>query len=311
MTYIKDFREGQKIVESFLVTQVSKAVTASGQPYLTISFQDKTGTIEGKLWDVKPDAEALIVPGLFCTVTADIITFRQGLQLKVELIKPLNPEGINLTHFTIAAPLPLKEMEVMLKKAIDSLGNLALKNLVQALIQQYYDKFIIYPAAVKNHHEYTSGLLYHTLSMVHLAEVLIPLYQPIHRDVVIAGILLHDLGKTIEFSSPIIPKYTVEGKLIGHLHFMAAEVQAKAPALGVDQELAIHLQHIIISHHGKYEFGSSVMPLTKEALIVSMIDDFDAKMAMVDKAIENIDEGTFTPRLFTLDDRSFYKPKKS
>jgi 3'-5' exoribonuclease len=311
MTWIKDFREGQRIQESFLVTQVSKAVTASSQPYLTITFQDKTGSIEGKLWDVRPEAEAMMIPGLFCSVSADVISFRQGLQLKVEQVKPLNPEGINLAHFTMAAPLPLKDMEVMLKTAIDSLTHAPLKNLVEALIQQYYDKFIVYPAAVKNHHEYTSGLLYHTLSMVKLAEVLLPLYQPIHRDLVIAGILLHDLGKTVEFSSPIIPKYTVEGKLIGHLHYMAAEVQAKAPSFGIDRELAIHLQHIIIAHHGKYEFGSSVMPLTKEALIVSMIDDFDAKMAMVDKALENVEEGSFTPRLFTLDDRSFYKPKKS
>jgi 3'-5' exoribonuclease len=145
--------------------------------------------------------------------------------------------------------------------------------------------------------------------MVTHAEPLIAYYQPLNRDLVIAGILLHDLGKTIEFSSPVIAKYTVEGRLIGHISIMVSEIRETAQTLKIAEEKSLLLQHIVLSHHGKPEFGSPIMPLTKEALLVSMVDDLDAKMNMVSKALDQVNPGEFTARVFTLDDRSFYKPK--
>jgi 3'-5' exoribonuclease len=309
MTMIKDFKEGQSITSAMLLTQVSKGLTNAGQPYLTLSLQDKTGTIEAKYWDVSPSIESFIEAACFYQVQGEIIAYRGNLQLKIESMKKLNPETVLLSDFTLSAPLPLEDMESSLKQTIESIVDVDYHNIVQTLITKYYEKFIVYPAAVRNHHEFTSGLIYHTLSMIKIAEFFIQTYPPFDRDLVISGILLHDLGKTVEFSSPIVAKYTTEGKLIGHIQWMAAEIFATGEQLGLPREKIMLLQHIVLSHHGKPEFGSAVAPMTKEALLVHMVDDFDAKMTMIDKALNQIEPDSFTPRLFTFDDRSFYKKK--
>lgn len=306
---IKDFKDGLHLKQTFLVNQVNKGLTASGQPYLTISLQDKSGIIEGKFWDVKPEIESLIEPGSFLSVDGDVVAYRQALQIKINLIQRLNPDSVSLSDYTMSAPVPLKTLEITLAKRIAEIKDPVYAAMTKTLIEKYYDRFILYPAAVRNHHEYTSGLLYHTLSMLNLAEALIPLYPPLDRDLVFTGILLHDLGKTVEFTSAVVPKYSLEGKLIGHLHWIASEIQAVGDQLKLDREKVMLLQHLVLAHHGKPDFGSSIPPLTKEALLVHMIDDLDAKMTMIQKALDATDVGQFTSRVFALDDRSFYKPK--
>jgi 3'-5' exoribonuclease len=306
---IKDFKDGQHIHQAFLVIQVSKGITASGQPYLTIMLQDKTGQIEAKFWDVKPEIETMIEVGAFVQVDGDVAAYRQLLQVRINQIQRLNPETVNLEELTMTAPVPLKTLESDLKKAIGKIIDRDYALITQTLIQGSYDAYITYPAAVRNHHEYTSGLLFHTLSMIKVAEALMPLYPKINSDLIYAGILLHDLGKTTEFTGVVIPKYSTEGKLIGHLNSMAAKIQSLGEKLDIDKEKVMLLQHIVLSHHGKPEFGSSVPPLTKEALFVHMVDDFDAKMTIVNKALDQTEPGQFTNRVFALDDRSFYKAK--
>lgn len=306
---IKAFKEGYPIRETLLLIQVTRGVTTSGQPYASITFQDKTGSIEGKYWDIDPGQDALIEVGQFYLVQADVISYRNNAQLKISHLTKLNPDTINLTDFTLSAPIPLDIMEQQLKQILSSIIDTDYQTLTRTLIEKYYDKFLVYPAAVRNHHEYTSGLLFHTLSMIKIAEFMIENYPPIDRDLVIAGILLHDLGKTIEFTSPLIAKYTTEGKLIGHIHIMSAEIVLEGQKLNIEREKIVLLQHIVLAHHGKPEFGSAIQPMTKEALLVSMIDDLDAKMVMIEKALSTTEPDSFTPRLFTFDDRSFYKKK--
>ena len=306
---IKDFKDGLAIKQNFLVTQINKGVTASGQPYLTIILQDKTGQIEGKFWDIKPEMESLIEVGAFLLVDGDVSAYRQVLQVRINQVQRLNPDTIRLEDYTMSAPVPLKQLAEDLKVAIARITDLDYLKLTQTLIEQHYDAFLTYPAAVRNHHEYTSGLLYHTLSMIKVAVALIPLYPKINPSLVYAGILLHDLGKTIEFTGAVIPKYSTEGKLIGHLQWMAGKIQSLGETLNINREKVMLLQDVVLSHHGKPEFGSAVMPLTKEALFVSMVDDFDAKMTIVDKALDATEPGQFTNRIFALDDRSFFKPK--
>ncbi|MFZ9139072.1 MAG: 3'-5' exoribonuclease YhaM family protein [Bacilli bacterium] len=307
---IKDFKDGQAIKQAFLVSNLSKGVTASGQPYLTLTLQDKTGQIEGKFWDVKPEIESMIELGAFLMVDGDVSAYRQILQIRINSVQRLNPETIKLEEFTMSAPVPLKQLEEELANTIKKIKDSDYALLTQTLIDQHYDAFITYPAAVRNHHEYTSGLIFHTLSMIKVAEALMPLYPKLNPSLIYAGILLHDLGKTIEFTGAVIPKYSIEGKLIGHLQYMASKIQALGETLKLDREKVMLLQHIVLAHHGKPEFGSAVPPLTKEALFVHMVDDFDAKMTMIDKALDQTDHGQFTNRIFPLEDRSFYKPKK-
>jgi 3'-5' exoribonuclease len=303
---IKDFKDGQHIHQAFLVNQVSKGITASGQPYLTIILQDKTGQIEAKFWDVKPEIETMIDVGAFVQVDGDVAAYRQLLQVRINQMQRLNPDTVNLEELTMTAPVPLKTLESDLKKTIGKISDPDYALITQTLIQGSY---VTYPAAVRNHHEYTSGLLFHTLSMIKVAEALMPLYPKINSDLIYAGILLHDLGKTTEFTGAVIPKYSTEGKLIGHLNSMAAKIQSLGEKLNIDKEKVMLLQHIVLAHHGKPEFGSSVPPLTKEALFVHMVDDFDAKMTIINKALDQTEPGQFTNRVFALDDRSFYKAK--
>ena len=292
------------------MNNLSKGITASGQPYLTITLQDKTGQIEGKFWDVKPEIESMIEIGSFLLLDGDVSAYRQILQIRINSVQKLNPDSIRLEEFTMSAPVPLKQLEEELAVTMKKIKDADYALITKTLIEQHYDAFMTYPAAVRNHHEYTSGLIFHTLSMIKVAESLMPLYPKLNPSLIYAGILLHDLGKTIEFTGAVIPKYSTEGKLIGHLQYMASKIYALGEALKLDREKVMLLQHIVLAHHGKPEFGSAVPPLTKEALFVHMVDDFDAKMTMIDKALDQTENGQFTNRIFPLDDRSFYKSKK-
>jgi 3'-5' exoribonuclease len=145
--------------------------------------------------------------------------------------------------------------------------------------------------------------------MADLANYLCPIYDA-DRDLMITGCLLHDLGKIIELEGPIVYKYSLEGKLLGHISIMAAELRKAAQELDIKSETPLLLEHMILSHHGQLEFGSPVMPITKEALLLSLIDNLDSKMVVVDKALSDVQEGNFSNKVFPLDNRSFYKPKK-
>lgn len=306
--WINEFKDGQRIKGRYLVTNVSKGVTANNASYLTVSFQDKTGSIDGKLWDVAPTEVETFAIGNIVNLDADVLNYRNNLQLKIISATPVTAL-VNPSDFTLAAPRPIAEMEGELEAVLNGIEDGQIKLLVTTLIKNHYDQFITYPAAVRNHHEYTSGLLFHTLSMVRLGDAILQHYQGINRDLLIAGILIHDLGKTIELSGPIIPKYTVRGKLIGHITLMTSEILNVSEQLEIDEEIATLIAHMVISHHGKQEFGSPVIPMTKEALLLSMIDDMDAKLVMAEKALDGVEPGDFSSRVYPLDDRSLYQPK--
>ncbi|HOJ44540.1 MAG TPA: HD domain-containing protein [Bacilli bacterium] len=306
--WINEIKDGQRIKGRYLITNVSKGVTSNNSTYLTISFQDKTGSIDGKLWDVAPTDIEVFAVGNIVNLDADVLNYRGNLQLKI-ISAAIVDTPIDPSCFTMAAPVPVAEMERQLEAVLNGIEHGQIKLLVTTLIKNHYPQFITYPAAVRNHHEYASGLLYHTLSMVRLGEAILPHYPGLNRDMLIAGILIHDLGKTVELSGPIIPKYTVTGKLIGHITLMTSEILNLVKELGVDEEVGTLLAHMVISHHGKQEFGSPIIPMTKEALLLSMIDDMDAKLVMAEKALEGVEPGDFSSRVYALDDRSLYQPK--
>ena len=176
-------------------------------------------------------------------------------------------------------------------------------------MDKFGESIFTYPAAVSIHHEYSSGLLMHSITMADLADYLCPIYDCDH-DLMITGCLLHDLGKIIELEGPIVYKYSLEGKLLGHISIMCAEIRKAAEELKITSEVPLLLEHMVLSHHGQQEFGSPVMPLTKEGLLLSLIDNLDSKMVVVNKAISDVEPGNFSNKVFSLDNRAFYKPKK-
>ena len=310
MKWIKDFLEGDLIRGPLLVVNANKGVTNNGLAYMNVTLQDKTGTIEAKKWDINEVDAALLNIGNVVLVDGDVLNYRDNLQVKIRANSKVNDDEFDATRFTMASPIPLAELEKRLDSYVNSLKDKDIALLTKTLIGKYYKSYITYPAAVRNHHEFASGLLHHTVSMADLGEAIANLYPSVDRDMLIAGILLHDLGKTLELSGPIIPKYTLEGKLIGHISITHAEIQKSIEALKINSETATLLSHMVLSHHGKYEYGSPVLPLTREAYLLSVIDDLDAKMMILDKAYDQTPEGEFSTRIYAMDDRSFYKPKK-
>lgn len=308
--YIKDFEEGLRINENFLINQVIKGVSNSGQTYLTISLQDKTGRIDGKIWDANDNDMQMFQVGEVVNVIADVLDYRGTLQLKVISVRPMISGQYNLDDLTISSEIPLAILKARLDEFLSEIKDADIALIVKTIVEKHYDKFIIYPAASRNHHEYVSGLLEHTLSMANLARLVASNYKDIDYDLLLGGVLLHDVGKTIELSGPIATKYTTAGKLIGHISLMSAEILKTAEELNIQGEVPVLLTHMVLSHHGKMEFGSPVVPMLKEAMLLSMIDDMDAKMKMVEKALDDTAEGDFSQRLWALDNTVLYKPYK-
>ena len=149
----------------------------------------------------------------------------------------------------------------------------------------------------------------HSVSIAEHADYFSRFYQDVNRDLIVTGALIHDFGKMIELEGPTVYHYSVEGQLLGHISIMCGELRIAQKELGITSEIPLLLEHIVLSHHGQMEFGSPVLPLTREALLISMIDNLDSKMLVLDKAYEEVNKGEFTQKIYSLDNRSFYKAK--
>jgi 3'-5' exoribonuclease len=215
---------------------------------------------------------------------------------------------VRTSDFLEVAPLSQEEMVEHITKSIFEMKNSNVQRITRHLFKKYQTEFLEYPAATKNHHEFVSGLAYHVVSMLKLAESFSTLYPSLNRDLLYAGVILHDLGKVFELSGPVSTIYTVEGNLLGHISIMVNEIGKAAEELAIEGEEVMLLQHLVLSHHGKEEWGSPKKPLIKEAEMLHLIDNVDAKMNMLDRALTKVKPGEFTERIFALDNRSFYKP---
>ncbi|WP_077623144.1 3'-5' exoribonuclease YhaM [Sediminibacillus massiliensis] len=292
-----------------LVKSASKGVASNGKPFLTLVLKDVTGEIEAKLWESTPEDEELFQQEQLVKIFGEVNQFRGKPQLRIQSIRPATPaDGVHPTDFIEKAPVPKEDLMDDITKFIFELENANIQRIVRYFIKKYQDALLTYPAAVKNHHEYVSGLAYHIVSMLKLAKQIKSLYPDINKDLLYAGIILHDLGKMKELSGAATPSYTLEGKLIGHIPMMVEEIGLAARELQIEGEEVTILQHMILSHHGKAEWGSPKPPLIREAEMLHLIDLMDAKMNMLNRALEKVSPGEFTDRLFAMDNRSFYKP---
>jgi len=306
---IKDLKENEKFNGNLMINNFSKGVSNNGQPYLNITFQDVSGTIEGKKWEVNEKDLSLVEIGKIVYVNAEILKYREKNQLKVLTISEQKGD-IDLADFVKSAPSSKEELQNKLNEYINLIEYDDIKTIVETIINDNIAKISEYPAATRNHHDYYCGLLHHTTGMLELAKTICDMHSEVDRSLLYAGAILHDIGKIVEFSGAVLPKYTVEGKLIGHISIMSAYVKETANKLGFDNERVTLLQHMILSHHGKNEFGSPIVPLTLEAEILSFIDNLDSRINMIVKAINDVNEGEFTPHQYGLEGRCIYKPHK-
>ena len=193
-------------------------------------------------------------------------------------------DDIDLSAFYEYAKLNVSDLQNQIEGYVTKINNPILKEITVQILKKYYVNFYWYPAAVNMHHNYYSGLAYHVYSMLKLSDCYLSLYPYLNKDLVYAGIILHDIGKLVELSGPKGTEYTKEGKLLGHITIGANEIYAMALSLNYQNtEEYINLNHIILSHHGQLEYGSPKEPATPEALLIHFLDFADSKLAALEK----------------------------
>lgn len=308
--WVKDLKDGQHVHDEFIIANVAKCASDKGKSYLNITLQDKTGSISAKKWEVNERDLSLIQPGNVLEVEGEVTLYKGALQFKVLSVMETVPELVDISNFKKVSPIPLAVMEAKLDQYLKSFKDPDVSLIANTVIKRFYKKYITYPAAVKIHHEFGSGIIHHSLAMADLADAVAKLYPQVDRDILVAGALMHDIGKTVEYKDLPVPEQTVEGKLIGHISLMYAEFKMVVSELDIKSEVPLLLEHMILAHHGQLEFGSPVLPSTREALLLSMIDLLDSRMMVLDKALEGVNPGEFTERVWSMDNVSFYKPKE-
>lgn len=306
---IQAYADGDKLTVKVLLNTVTKGVTNKGAPYLSFVFQDGSGTIDAKYWNVSKEALDAFKPGMLVEVNGDVLCHNHQLQFRVQNMKELSQEGIDLRDYVKASELSENQLKFEIMKYVSDIRDETIAKLVREMLKQREEKFFIYPAAQKNHHDFVGGLATHVLGMLKLADTLATSYPLLNRDLLIGGVILHDLGKLDELSGAIVTEYTMEGKLLGHISLMQAEISDTAKRLGLAGENVTLLRHMVLSHHGVYEYGSPVLPMIPEAEMLYLIDNIDARMNTLKKALEPVEPGNFTPRIFALENRAFYKHK--
>ncbi|TWT24281.1 3'-5' exoribonuclease YhaM [Planomicrobium sp. CPCC 101110] len=300
---------GETIDEYLLIKQSVKGVTTTGNPFISLVLQDKSGDIEAKLWDTKEEQEKMFAAETIVRVGGEIHNYRGKNQLRIKSIRPAKPEeNQSIADLMPSSDKSTEQLSEEVMSYLFEMQNPQIQRITRHILKKYQQKFLTYPAATRNHHDYVSGLADHVVSMLKLGKALCEIYPTLNKDLLYAGIILHDIGKVFELSGPIATTYTVEGNLIGHISIMVTEISKTAEELEIDGEEVLLLQHLVLSHHGKEEWGSPKRPMIKEAEILHYIDNIDAKMMMLDRALGKTKPGEFSERLFALDNRSFYKP---
>ena len=309
MNGITKLQPGEQVDQYLLIKEAKKGVTTVGKPFMSLVLQDRSGDIEAKLWDTNEEHENLYRAQVIVKVGGEIHDYRGKNQLRVKQIRPAREdEGIQISDLLPTSAIPKEQLFEEMNQYFFQIQNPNISRITRYIVKKYQDQLIIYPAATKNHHDYASGLIDHVVSMLKLSEAICDLYPTLNRDLLYAGVILHDVGKVIELSGPVGTMYTVEGNLLGHISIMVNEIGQAATELKIEGEEVMLLQHLVLSHHGKEEWGSPKKPMIQEAEILHYIDNIDAKMNMLTRALDKTQPGEFTERLFPLDNRSFYKP---
>ena len=309
MKKLLDYKVGESVDIYLLIKQATTGVTTQGSSFMTIILQDKSGDLDAKLWDTNESHVKMYEAGKIVKIGGDVHEYRGKNQLRIKSIRPVKAdEGISISDLVPSAEKSKEVLYEELMQYFFEMENPNIQRITRHLLKKHEAAFKTYPAATRNHHDYVSGLIDHVVSMLKLGKSLAELYPSLNKDLLYSGIILHDIGKVVELSGPIATQYTIEGNLIGHITIMVNEISKAADELEISGEEVMLLQHMVLSHHGKEEWGSPKRPMLKEAEMLHYIDNIDAKMNMLDRALGKTNSGEFSERIFPLDNRSFYKP---
>jgi 3'-5' exoribonuclease len=280
--FVNQLREGQAVEETFLVSAMSRAETRAGKPYLMLTLMDRTGEIEARLWENADAYQEACGPGSLVRVSGQAQAYRGVLQLRVDSVAPLEGESAAGELFLQGSAKDVSRMAEEIISLARGIKEPFCRKLLLTLFDDpvFFTEFTRGPAAKSMHHAYLGGLLEHTLAVAHLADKVAALYPALDRDLLLTGALLHDIGKTRELAFDAYPfEYTDRGRLAGHLVLGVEMIKDATRKIdSFPEDLAGRLEHLVLSHHGRYEFGSPTLPMISEAFVLNFLDDLDVKL---------------------------------
>ena len=295
MKYIETFREGERISEIFLCKHKQSAVTKNGKPYETVILQDKTGTLDAKIWE--PDSSGIedFDALEYILVMGDVTSFQGALQLNVKRVRKAQEGEYDPKDYLPVSSRDIDEMYEELKGYISGITNPYLQKLLAGFFledEEFISRFKFHSAAKSVHHGFVGGLLEHTLGVTKLCDAFSKQYPILNRDLLLTAAMFHDIGKLEELSAFPENDYTDEGQLLGHI-MIGAEWVSEHMRLIPDfpRKLGNELKHCILAHHGELEYGSPKKPALIEAVALNFADNVDAKMETLKEAFANVPDG--------------------
>lgn len=315
--YIADFKTGEEIESFFMVKSIAVKMGSNKKYYMDILLGDNTGEIYGKKWnlaDEEMDSAKALSEGEVLKIRAEVTEWNSMKQLRISRIRKTGKEDdIEISDYIKAAPEPPEEMFAFIREKAEAMEDSHLKALCLKNLDENKEKLLYYPAAQKNHHAEMAGLLWHIKRMIMAGEGICRVYTNLDKDLVIAGVILHDMQKIYEINANemgISDGYSFEGILLGHLVMGIKVLDRQMESLGFPEEKAIMVQHMILSHHYEPEFGSPKKPLFPEAEILHYLDMIDARMYDMEDALVKTEPGDFSERVWTLDNRRLYRKQE-
>jgi 3'-5' exoribonuclease len=315
---VRELADNREVVGVYLVRDKQRKETRSAKSYLHLVLSDRSGAIEAKVWDQAERFDPLFQAEDIVGIRGRTSTWNGRIELSLSLVQPVRVEDAELDRFVPCSPRDREVMARELEALVESVADPALRLLLQrltgraGLVGRQYRR---HPAAKRNHHAYLGGLLEHSLSVAHAADLLCGHYRAqgarVDRDLLVAGALLHDLGKVRELSASRTISYTDEGQLLGHILIGLQLVTRAAEEIPqLSPERLLHLQHLIASHQGRHEWASPKLPHTLEALILHYADDLDSKLNPAMALLQGVEGGGWTPFDRHLE-RALYQPPGS
>ena len=315
--FVKDLKKEMEVIDFFMVKSVAVKTGSTGKPYLDVVLGDNTGEINGKKWDVGT-SDHLLKEKDIVKIIAVVTEFNSQLQLKIQRIRKAVPESnpddiMDMGDFVKAAPEDPEEMYDYIFRSCDSINDEDYRKLCLRVLEDNREKLMYYPAASKNHHAELGGLLYHTKRMLMNGERVCQVYTNLNKDLVIAGVVLHDIQKIFEIDADtdgMASGYSFEGQMLGHIVMGVKYIDKLADETDLPYEKKIMMEHMVLSHHYEPEFGSPKKPLFPEAEVLHYLDILDARMYDMEEAVAHTEPGGFSDRIWTLDNRRIYNPVK-
>lgn len=284
--FVQQMADGESLDDVYLVTDKQLRANRQGNMYIQVELRDRTGSISGRLWNAGEPLFKTFEQGDFLRVRGKVQLFQGSLQIILSQLERQESHHVNLADYLPQTEQDVSKLLERLRGFLRKLSNFHLRALGESFLldEDFVAAFCRAPAGVRNHHAYVGGLLEHVVTLLDAADRILPVYPELDRDLLLMGIFLHDIGKVRELSFDRVFGYTNEGQLIGHIVIgveMLGAHAAKVPELTGEPfpvELLQRLKHMIVSHHGTYEFGSPRLPMTPEAIALHYLDNFDAKV---------------------------------